>query len=411
LRATRLRGSPLLALLGGLVVWCMITVAIKVPAKVGDNLGKFAISLIVFIVLSEGLPTLKSLGTVGRVLFAFTVGLAALGVHQGLSQKICFQAGSGPVYDATKDFSDGRTCDTRQDCYEGGDPNVSVYACEHPGLFSTHSIGGRVRYRGILEDPNELSWALSMGLPLAFALYELRRTRMRLFGLIAGIILSGVCTIMTQSRSGQLGMMATLGIYFVRRFRGRGLLVAGLAGLPLMLFGGRSGAAAEASTEERLMCWSEAFNMWRENPLAGVGAGQFLDNYYTTAHNSPLLAAAELGFPGLVIWTAAVYFAFKITIRAQKELGARPEAQAARVWAMALLASLVGMTTSSIFLTLTYHTVLWIYLGLAGALYAVIRTHDPEFRVRFGWRDLVLVTLGDIAYLIGIAVYLRIKGF
>jgi O-antigen ligase len=142
-----------------------------------------------------------------------------------------------------------------------------------------------------------------------------------------------------------------------------------------------------------------------------VGAAQFLDNYYTTAHNSALLAGAELGFPGLVIWTAAVYFAFKITIRAQIDLANRPDAQAARVWAMALLASLVGMTTSSMFLTLTYHTVLWIYLGLAGALYGAIRTHDPDFRVRFTWRDLVLVTLGDIGLLIFIAIYLRIKGF
>ena len=179
------------------MVWCILTVAIKAPGKLGDNLGRFAISLIVFVVLSEGLPTLKGLGTIGRVLFAFTIGLAALGVHQGMSQKVCFQPGSGPVYDATKDFSDGRMCDTRQDCYDGGDPNVAVYACEHPGLFSTHSIGGRVRYRGILEDPNELSWALSMGLPLAFALYELRRTRMRLLGLIVGILLAGICTVMT----------------------------------------------------------------------------------------------------------------------------------------------------------------------------------------------------------------------
>jgi hypothetical protein len=31
--------------------------------------------------------------------------------------------------------------------------------------------------------------------------------------------------------------------------------------------------------------------------------------------------------------------------------------------------------------------VLWIYLGLSGALYGVVRRHDPSFRVTVGLRE------------------------
>ena len=54
-----------------------------------------------------------------------------------------------------------------------GIPGVE-YMCEHPGFLGTHSIAGRVRYRGLLKDPNELAWAVGLGVPFAFALYELQ---------------------------------------------------------------------------------------------------------------------------------------------------------------------------------------------------------------------------------------------
>jgi hypothetical protein len=56
------------------------------------------------------------------------------------------------------------------------------------------------------------------------------------------------------------------------------------------------------------------------------------------------------------------------------------------------------------------HAVLWINLGLVGALYAAIRIHDPTFRVRFGWRDLGLVAAFDFLFVFAVAMYLRLKG-
>jgi hypothetical protein len=409
-RAIRFRGSPLLALLVALFVWCVITIVIKAPEALSQQLVGITTCLIAFLAVSEGLQGLRSLGIAAGVLVLFSIALASLGVQQGLSPTTCYmRAPEDKAYDATLELSDGRSCDTSLDCVAGGVPNVE-YNCEHSGMLDTHSIGGRVRYRGILEDPNELSWAINMAMPFAFALYERRRTLRRLLIAILAVVLGAACVIMTQSRSGQIGILATLGVYFIRRFRWRGALLGAVAAIPLLILGGRSGEGAESSSEERLNCWNEALSMWRDNPIMGVGKGQFTEHYYLTAHNSFLLSLAELGPLGLFLWSAAVYYAIKVTVQAQIQLAGRPEAATARSWSMALLASLVALVASAVFLTLTFHAILWINLGLAGALYAAIRSHEPSFRVGFGWKDVGAVAAFDVAFVSAISIYLRVHG-
>jgi len=224
------------------------------------------------------------------------------------------------------------------------------------------------------------------------------------------VVVGSICVVMTQSRSGQLGIVATLGVYFIRRYRWRGVLVGAIAAVPLLLLGGRSGEGAESSSEERMNAWNEALSMWRDSPLLGVGKGQFTEQYYLTAHNSFLLPLAELGPIGLFLFSAAAYYAVKMAYQAQSQLSNRPEAATARSWATALLATLAGMVISSVFLSLTFHPILWINLGLVGALYAAIRNHDPSFRVRFGRKDFAFVAVFDIVLIGAISGYLRYKG-
>jgi hypothetical protein len=405
----RPRGSALLGILIALVGLSIFTIILRAPDHLSEQLAILGVSLCAFLAASEGIQTLRALGVVAAVILALTVVIAAVGIHQGLAPSICYLRGEGGTETTWGETIDGRPCTEIAQCEEGGVTGAD-YLCEHPGLFGTHSIGGRVRFRGLLEDPNELCLALTMGMPLAFGLYERRRSSRRLAMMLAAFALIATCVIMTQSRSGQVAMMAALGVYFVRRFGRRGAIVAALFALPLLLLGGRTGAEADSSSEERLECWHEALEMWRENPFFGVGQGQFGQHHYLTAHNSFLLALAELGPLGLMLFTAALYMSLKITVRAQLDLAGRPEAAVARSWAAALTASLAGLVISAFFLSVAYHTLLWMFLGLAGAVYAVVRTHNPEWRVRFGWRDGVVVVLTDIVMVIGLSLYVRLKG-
>ena len=80
-----------------------------------------------------------------------------------------------------------------------------------------------------------------------------------------------------------------------------------------------------------------------------------------------------------------------------------------RAWSMAMLAAFVGLAVGLFFLSFTYHYVLWIYVGLSGALYSAVRRHDPSFRVRLGWRDLALVAAGCLAIIGLVYLYTRWK--
>ena len=247
-----------------------------------------------------------------------------------------------------------------------------------------------------------------MGAPLAFALYGRKRSTLRFLALVAMLVLAAVCVIKTQSRSGQLTFAAMLGVYFVRRYKWRGAIVGLIAAAPVMLLGGRSGESASASTEERLECWKQGFKMWQSDPFLGVGHAQFTEHHYLTAHSSLVLTLAELGPIGFFLFTAVVYVAFKIALRAQIEYAGSDHAAVAQTWSTAILASLTGTMVSAFFLSIPYHPIVWIDIGLAGALYAAIRNHDPNFHVRFGARDFALVLAGDIAIVSSLKVYLAL---
>jgi hypothetical protein len=61
------------------------------------------------------------------------------------------------------------------------------------------------------------------------------------------------------------------------------------------------------------------------------------------------------------------------------------------------------------FLSFAYHYVLWIYLGLSGALYSAVRSHDPTFRVRLSGRDLGIVASVAAAIIVFVFAYTRWK--
>jgi len=415
-KATQRQGLDPLLVLGILFfLWVMVTVTVAVPEQFQEWLLYFAGPAGLFLALSQGVQTLRGLRVVTKTLLAVTLLIEVIAVQQGFSPTVCLvdDRQVAPV-PGLENGSELRPCKTRAECAETGVP-WRDYLCEHVGAMETSSITGRIRYRGVFQDPNELAWAISLSLPFVFSWFGGRERsfwkRAGSVGLILLVLgISITCNIMTQSRSGQLSLVATLGVYFIKRFRWRGVAVGALLAIPIMLLGGRTDEGAESSTEERLECWAEAFDLWRQYPVFGVGAKQFGEHHYLTAHNSALLALADMGPLGLFLFTAAIYFAFKITVAVQRDFAEDPQAAPARAAAFAVFAGLSGLVTSALFLSLTYHMALWIELGLAGAVYGAVRRHAPDWRVRFSWRDAAAVVGLDVSLVAGIAVYLRIKG-
>src|SRR5262249_8600709 len=123
-----------------------------------------------------------------------------------------------------------------------------------------------------------------------------------------------------------------------------------------------------------------------------------------------LLTLAELGPLGLLLFTGIIYTGIKLTLQVQRDLADRPEAAELRTIAFATLAGLVGTVASALFLSIAYHVALWVMMGICGAIQATVLRHDPDWRLRWRWRDTSLVVVLDVALVVGISLYLRMKG-
>ncbi len=409
LRLTRFDPPPHWPYIAAFVPWCLFTYLARVG---GGGIVAPATDLVIvvclFFILAIGIPTFQALGAAMAALMTAGLFVAAVCFHQGLSPLGCAVA-QGTSVESLR--ADGRPCNKAEECYEGDAEPGAEYRCEKTGLFGTVSVGqGRVRYRGVLKDPNEVALATGVALPLLLARSELRATVGRYLLLVVGAGLIATTIIFTQSRGGILIFLTVVGAYFVKKFGLKGAVAGGLLGLPLLLLGGRDSGEADESAEERTEALAAAMQMLQSYPLTGVGYDQFTNAHYLTAHNSYALAFAELGLPGFVLFLAILYVSFKICFVALRRYAVGEEARVARVWAMAFLAALAGVAVGSFFLSFTYHQVLWIHLGLSGALYAVIRRHDAGFQVAISFTEKLLIPTAAAAFLVVMKVFLRYKG-
>src|SRR5262249_38240544 len=142
----------------------------------------------------QSIQTFKALEVVAAGVLAINLFLTFIGIHQGFAPQGCVILDPKGVGDYGVMKPDGRPCDKREACFGYGAEPGAEYACEHVGLLGTNAVSGRVRYRGILQDPNELSLAIGTSLPFAFVFFSRRRTMTRLYLLGVAVLGVAVCT-------------------------------------------------------------------------------------------------------------------------------------------------------------------------------------------------------------------------
>jgi hypothetical protein len=418
--------APQLPFLLTFVLWCYFATAAALGASRGFAIGTSTalIPAIFTLAVMFGASTLRKLKATIWLLLVLGAFVAGVAVHQGMTTPECIQrvADEEGVLEPDLSTADGRECGMAMDCKDDTRPDAE-WACERLGMFGTYSAGRRVRWRGQLGDPNELSVFIGAVIPLLFAVGLPFRSaasqrsdgRQRWLAILAfGVIALGLyAVILSQSRGGQLVVATVFGIYFVSRFGWKGVVVGIIFALPVILLGGRSDAEADESSTERLELLYEGVSLFIGHPLRGVGVEQFPDQVasplHLTAHNSYLLAAAETGLPGFYLWSSIVYTSFKIPIAALRH----PETRAdLRAMAMAIVVSFAGIAVGIFFLSFTYKQLLFVWFGLAAAFYRILREEHPDvdqLKVTFGFRDAVVVAGANVAMLTLLYFYTRMR--
>lgn len=406
--------TPQLPWLAAFLLWCFL-VTLRPLGLEGFSIAWdfVGLSTIFMLVVAFSARTFPRFRAIALMLVAIGVVLSLVSIHQAHQPAECIVMDTSEAEGGDhsgEGTPDGRDCDSAWECERYGKPNLT-YACEKVGLFGTFTTGKRVRWRGTLGDPNELALAVSAIMPFAFAFAAAARRAWVNALTVVALGLSLVTVVLTSSRGGQLVVLTVFGVYFVRRYGLKGLLIGAILAMPVLLYGGRSGEEADSSELERIDLLYEGMDMIRAHPLVGVGVGQFGDNVATgmTAHNAYVLACSELGFPGSVLWMMLVYTSIKIPWAV---LTRPPPGLDARVlpFALALLVSFAGMLVGIFFLSFSYKAFLFIYFGMSGALYGVVRRACPEFEVRVAPKELAHVVVADVAVLLFVLVFSHVKG-
>jgi putative inorganic carbon (hco3(-)) transporter len=266
--------------------------------------------------------------------------------------------------------------------------------------------GDRVRgaLGGMFENPNDLALNLVTFLaPTLFIVLQDRRTSRRLGALALALLMLGAI-VCTKSRSGFLGLVAVglVVAYYTVRVRPGAVLAMVLVGalaLPAapQSFWNRMDSIMNAeedptgSRAARLRLLEQGVQVFIDNPITGIGAGQF-KNYdgpgvmverWRVTHNVWLQVAAELGIFGLALFAFLVYRAYYscaatnrlLRERKTKKRGPPPatldvtdeERTILAVNARGMMAAIAGWTVCAFFASVAFNWTFYYVLALAVA--------------------------------------------
>jgi putative inorganic carbon (HCO3(-)) transporter len=231
-----------------------------------------------------------------------------------------------------------------------------------------------------LGDGNDYSLSMCILIPLMaeVALNAKGRLSQVLSWVAVAVIILAI--IATQSRGGTLGIAAVLTYLWWRSPKKIVTAVAiTLVGGMVILYapsqyfqrmGTVTGMQINGSAQGRLDAWSGAIGMSAQNPILGIGAGEFGPRWGKTAHSTYMLALAELGIPGFLCVVVLVFGNIRSNMRLRKALlsGAAPDNEPDRIRTLRLLdmsnAAMVGFAVTGAFLSATYYPHIYVLTAL-----------------------------------------------
>jgi O-antigen ligase len=279
------------------------------------------------------------------------------------------------------------------------------------GILSPVDSGAGARLQSSLLDPNELAAVMLAGVALSVASALLNRGRGGFQ--IASLAAGGFCVLalfLTASRGGliALGIMMLFAIIVAGRWRLAvlvvSLLMASSAYVYLNAFAPQSErdriqqvTRGETRSEEgRTTLWQLALREFEDDPIKGVGAGNFRSetrhvllrpgelrradqelSVSQVVHNSFLEPLAELGLVGLALFAAIILFSEGSLLVASRRFRLAGDHQMEAV-ALALAVALFGSLAADFFISNEYSKQLWLLLGLGPAVLAMARATVTE---------------------------------
>ena len=262
---------------------------------------------------------------------------------------------------------------------------------------------------GFMENPNDLAMNLIVFMAPALMIVFYDRRVFRRLVAAAVVLVMAVAIVLTKSRAGFIGIgaMGLVVVYYIMRERPAivfALLLAGAVATPVMptSFWDRMASITNpdedqsGSRQQRIQLYKQGLQVFIENPITGIGAGQFV-NYdgdmmierWRVTHNVWLQVAAELGIFGLAAFAFLVWRAFTSCFDARRAIrgptrqnrrapasSLTPEDQKIiDINAKGMLAGLVGWLVCAFFASVAFNWTFYYVFALAVAGRDIARAH------------------------------------
>lgn len=284
---------------------------------------------------------------------------------------------------------------------------------------------------GMFQNPNDLATNMIAVLPFAIVLGlrpipALRRvTALGCAAMMLGAIVA------SHSRSGTVGLAAMTVVLLIHVGRQRpGTVLAVVMALAMAAplaptsYWNRVSSITDGSQDDtgsreaRRTLFREAFTAFVENPITGVGAGNFVaynpderEEAWREAHNVLLQVAAELGVAGLAVFGFLLVAAARGPSQTRRLLNSAaqgrrmrrngPEPLPADEYEMldahcaAIAAALVGWFVCALFASVAYHWTFYYLLALAVTPRDIVAARVRVSRTRWGARPLAAAPSGS----------------
>ena len=291
------------------------------------------------------------------------------------------------------------------------------------GIGGSLSMGGdemRIAYLGFFGDPNDLGMFLVMNIPFVAYFYSEGKAGKKI------IMLSIMCALfygvfMTGSRGTLLGSIGVIAAYYFLNKAGAKLvlfcaIMAPLAATLLTSFGGLT--SDDESANQRLEAWYAGILMLLDNPIFGVGMGNFMEEHVRVAHNSYIHVAAELGIPGYSLWGGVLVLSVFTGYVLMKQYNDWPDPKIATEVKQSyiaelkinktLLFSMIGFMITAFFLSRSYTLLLFIFLGMQTASHGRLVKLRPELNLIFESKMVYSCILYSWAIIVTVYIALKV---
>lgn len=261
---------------------------------------------------------------------------------------------------------------------------------------------------GFMGDENDMALACCTAFPFAFFGFE-RLTGWKRW--VAGglAVVFVVAIVVSFSRGGFVGL-AAVGLYcfYFSRRKGRNILIGLAAILAFLVFAPAEYLdeiktiqdTEEGTAESRRFLWEAGFNMWKDNPVIGVGGGGsnwLVGKYQPTdpkydhpsyrerdwsgqaLHSLYFQLLSELGTVGVLLYGGMIYLHFRVLNRLRRFVAGRtrkndPLRRETELYAGCLAGAMVGFLVPALFISVLSYPYVWYLSAFALALDRAVRS-------------------------------------